>query len=214
MAEMRGEAPAVPPTDSADPPPTEGEPAPMEGRSATSTAASHSPSADSPTAAHQDSRGPTRGPNNPLTKKYLDLSGIDEATLPLPLKNRLRELRRIDVTEFPAGAAMLMRSVLEAAIKEHYGMKTGRDATGMLSAVMARVTADYGGERQLSHAISTVNRVGKTASTVPGTGEWFNLVTHSVNIDVGARQVQEAWRVTYPLVRFMLKPVAPTSPGS
>lgn len=153
-----------------------------------------------------------RGPNNPETKKNLDFSGIDETTLPLPLKHRVRELRRVDVTEFPAAAAMLMRSVLEAATKEHYGVKSGKEATGMLSTVMTRVTTDYGKDGHLAHAISTINRIGKGASTTPGTGEWFNLVTHSVSIDVNAKQVHGAWRVVFPLVRFLLKPPQSSAP--
>lgn len=147
---------------------------------------------------------PRRGLNNPETKKNLDFSGIDETPLPLPLKHRVRELRRIDVVDFPAAAVMLIRSVLEAAIKEHYGVKSGKEATGMLSSVMTRVTADYGKNGQLAHAISTINRTGKGTSTTPGTGEWFNLVTHSVNVDVNAKQVHEAWRIAFPLVRFLL----------
>lgn len=158
-----------------------------------------------------DDQASRRGPNNPETKRNLDFSGIDETPLPLPLKHRVRELRRVDVTEFPAAAAMLMRSVLEAAIKEHYGVKSGKEATGMLSAVMTRVTADYGKDGHLAHAISTINRTGKGASTTPGTGEWFNLVTHSVNLDVNAKQVHESWRVAFPLVRFLLQ--RPSSPA-
>lgn len=152
-----------------------------------------------------------RGPNNPETKRNLDFAGIDENSLPLPLKHRVRELRRVDVVEFPAGAAMLMRSVIESAIKEHYGAKDGPEATGMLSTVMTRVTSDYGKDGQLAHAISTINRIGKGASTSAGTGEWFNLVSHSVNIDVNGKQVHEAWRVVHPLVRFLLQRAQPTT---
>ncbi|MEZ4553310.1 MAG: hypothetical protein R3B59_05315 [Dehalococcoidia bacterium] len=148
---------------------------------------------------------PRRGPNDPGTKTRLDFSGIDEEPLPLPLKHRVRELRRIDVFEFPAAAVMLMRSVIEAAIKEHYDTKTGPAATGMLSEVMVRVTADYGHNGPLANAISTINRTSRRASATPGTGEWFNLVTHSVNVDVQGAQVHDAWRVVQPLVRFLLR---------
>lgn len=155
-----------------------------------------------------------RGPNSPDTKRNLDFTGIDETSLPLPLKHRVRELRRIDVIDFPAAAAMLIRSVIEAAIKEHYGIKTGQEATGMLSAVMSRVTSDYGKDGHLAHAISTINRTGRGASTTAGTGEWFNLVTHSVNIDVNPAQVHEAWRVVFPLVRFLFQRPQSTSQDS
>jgi len=162
---------------------------------------------ESPAAADGEQKG--RGPNKPETKKYLDLSGIDESQLPLPLKHRIRELRRIDLVDFPAAAAMLTRSVLEAAIKEHYGIKSGPAATGTLGTVMTRVTNDYGQDGQLAHAISTINRTKKGASTTPGTGEWFNLVAHSVNIDVTAQQVHQAWRVVFPLLRFLLQHLTP-----
>lgn len=170
---------------------------------------------DEPTPPTQQPQHPTpRGPNSPDTKRNLDFTGINETSLPLPLKHRVRELRRIDVIDFPAAAAMLTRSVIEAAIKEHYGIKTGQEATGMLSTVMTRVTSDYGKDGQLAHAISTINRTGKGVSTTAGTGEWFNLVTHSVNIDVNPKQVHEAWRVVFPLVRFLLQRPKSTSQGS
>jgi hypothetical protein len=152
----------------------------------------------------EQGQGSRRGPNNPQTKKYLDFSTIDETHLPLPLKHRIRELRRIDVTDFPAAAAMLMRSLIEAATKEHYGFGSGKGETRMLKAVMTKVTEDYGMDGKLAHAISTINRTGRGSSTTPGTGEWFNLISHSVDIDVDARQVHEAWRVVFPLIRFLL----------
>ncbi|BCN51260.1 hypothetical protein RE9416_45610 [Prescottella equi] len=151
---------------------------------------------------------PSRGPNNPETKATLDFSGFDEESLPVPLKHRVRELRRIRVYDFPAAAAMLMRSVLEAAIKEHYGIKYGPEVSGTLGKVMEKVTSDYASNGTLSHAISTINHTKKGASTKPGTGEWFNLVAHSVNIDADGTQVHQAWRVVLPLVRFLLQPSA------
>ncbi|ADB29505.1 hypothetical protein Kfla_0381 [Kribbella flavida DSM 17836] len=163
------------------------------------------PSGEPGSAAAAGDQTSRRGPNSPETKKTLDFAGIDEEPLPLPLKHRVRELRRIEVAQFPAAAAMLMRSVLESAIKEHYGVKGGPAATGMLSDVMVRITSDYNQDKQFANAISTINRKGRGASTVPGSGEWFNMVSHSVNIDVNGRQVHEAWRVVFPLVRFLLK---------
>lgn len=180
------------------------------GSRSTDSKAESAKNGDSSTRDSRSSRGEQedvsrRGPNNPETKRNVDCSGIDESMIPLTLKHRIRELRRIDVVEFPAAATMLIRSVLEAVIKEHYGIKQGSQATGALSDVMARVTGDYGKNGQLAHAISTVNRTNRGASTVPGTGEWFNLVIHSVNIGVDAKQVHEAWRVVFPLVRFLLQ---------
>ncbi|WP_133150824.1 hypothetical protein [Frankia canadensis] len=164
------------------------------------------PAAKSQPADTSDSNSPRRGPNSPETRRTLDFSGIEEEHLPLPLKHRLRELRRVDVVEFPAAATMLMRSVLEASIKEHYGLKHGPAATGTLGDVMKTITADYEKVGHLSHAIATVNSTKKGASTTPGTGMWFNLVAHSVHIDVDSRQVHQAWRLVFPLVRFLLMP--------
>lgn len=145
-----------------------------------------------------------RGPNDPLLRVNIQLTGIDEFAHPLTMQRRLRELRRINVTEFPAAAAMLMRSVLEAAIKEHYGQSNGIDAVGELGTVIRQVKTDYHRNGQLSNAINNVTRFGNEATHVPGTGRWFNMITHSVNVDVKGQQVQQAWLVVLPLVRFLL----------
>lgn len=157
-----------------------------------------------------------RGPTNPELLVNLVTTGVDERTLPANLRYRWRELRRINVVDFPASATMLMRSVVEASVKEHFGMGNGIDVTGMLSQVMVRVTSEYGSNGQLAHSIATINRGKKDASTVPGTGQWFNVVAHSVNTDVTGQQVHQAWKVVFPLVRFLLTqqppPPAPTRP--
>lgn len=146
----------------------------------------------------------SRGQNSPESKKYLDWSGINEAQLPVPLKHRVRELRRIEVAELPAASVILMRTVLEAVIKEHYTLTGPPEVTGALSDVMERVTSDYGNERLLSNAIGMVNRVKNRDHAVVGTGAWFNFVTHSVNVTVKADHVHDAWRTISPLVRFLL----------
>lgn len=208
LNEMRGASPVIEGTADDDTPIGEDDSSPAPEDHDSPPTGSDNPTPPTP-------QPPTpRGPNSPDTKRYLDFTGIDETSLPLPLKHRVRELRRIDVIDFPAAAAMLTRSVIEAAIKEHYGIKAGQEVTGMLSTVMTRVTSDYGKDGQLAHAISTINRTSKGASTTAGTGEWFNLVTHSVNIDVNPKQVHEAWRVVFPLVRFLLQRPQPPSQDS
>lgn len=169
------------------------------------------PQTNEPPAPLSDPRGAPRleesaprGPNAPETKSNLSTAGIPESSLALPLQHRLRELRRISATDFPAATAMLVRSVVEASIKEHYGLANGIDVSGTLGDVMTRVTSDYKENGQLANAISTLNRTKKNASDVPGSGQWFNLVSHSVNIDATGADVHKAWRVVYPLVRFML----------
>ncbi|TQL48744.1 hypothetical protein FB562_1845 [Homoserinimonas aerilata] len=161
-----------------------------------------------------------RGPSLPELRVYLNTQGVDERNLPTTLQHRWRELRLINVRDFPAAATMLMRSLIEASIKEHFGLGNGVELTGMLGQVMARVTKDYKENGQLAYAISTLNRVKRDASTVPGSGQWFNLVSHSVNVDVTGREVHQAWTVVFPLVRFMLTeqrspaPVRPQPAGT
>ncbi|WIB66976.1 hypothetical protein DEI93_13580 [Curtobacterium sp. MCBD17_035] len=152
-----------------------------------------------------DTDGDTRrAPNDPSTRVHLNLAGIDYAGQPLTMLRRLRELSRIHVYDFPAAATMLIRSVLEAAIKEHYGRSNGIDVTGELGRVMGRVRNDYQGNGQLANAISAISQKSSDAANVPGTERWFNMVSHSVNVDVNGRQVHEAWLVVLPLVRFLL----------
>ncbi|OUD90640.1 hypothetical protein CMMCAS08_11125 [Clavibacter michiganensis subsp. michiganensis] len=158
-----------------------------------------------------DGEGNRRGPNDPLTRSTIALTGIDELAQPVTMQRRLRELRRINVNDFPAAAAMLMRSVLEAAIKEHYGQSNGIDVTGELGQVMRQVRTDYQRNGQLANAVNLVSQFGNDATHVPGTGRWFNMITHSVNVDVNGRQVQEAWLVVLPLVRFLLLEPSRTS---
>lgn len=152
-----------------------------------------------------------RGPAHPDLLVNLNTLGIDERSLSTTLRHRWRELRKINVMEFPAAATMLMRSVVEASVKEHFGLGNGIEVTGMLSQVMVRVTAEYRTNGQLAHAIATLNRGKNDASTVPGSGRWFNLVAHSVNTDVTGQQVHQAWRVVFPLVRFLLTEQPPAS---
>lgn len=152
-----------------------------------------------------------RGPTHPDLLVNLNTAGIDERQLPTTLRHRWRELRKINVMDFPAATTMVIRSVLEASIKEHFGLGNGIEVTGMLSQVMVRVTAEYQSNGQLAHAIATLNRVKNDASTVPGSGRWFNLVAHSVNTDVTGQQVHQAWRLVFPLVRFLLTERPPIS---
>lgn len=158
---------------------------------------------DDPQGMDADGAG-RRGPNDPLSKVYIQLTGIDELAQPITMQRRLRELRQIQIYQFPAAAAMLIRSILEAAIKEHFGGSNGIDAVGELSDVMRLVANHYRKNGQLANAINKVTRFGHDQANVPGTGRWFNTITHSVNVDVNGRQVQEAWLVVLPLVRFML----------
>lgn len=164
---------------------------------------------DDPYQEHDEDQEPPngqrgRGPSRPDLLVNLNMAGVEERTLPTTLQHRWRELRLINVRDFPAAATMLMRSLVEASIKEHFGLGNGIEVTGTLGEVMVRVTSDYRANGQLAHAISTLNRSKREASTVPGSGQWFNLVSHSVNADVTGPQVHQAWKVVFPLVRFML----------
>lgn len=145
-----------------------------------------------------------RGPINPDLKTKIDLMGINQDVQPVPMKHRLKELREIHVPTFPASTVMLMRSVLEAAIKEHFGGSNGITVTGTLSDVMKPVEAAYKKNGQLAGAINTIQRYGRDQTTAPGTGAWFNSISHSVQTPVTGVEVQRAWRIILPLVRFLL----------
>ncbi len=167
---------------------------------------------DGPSASREDGSardgtqaGSRRGPNSPETRTTLDMTGIDEQLLAVTLKYRVRELRRINVIDLSAAAALLLRTVIEAAIKEHYAVPVGVAMRRQLSDVMADVTRDYGSTGSLSHAISTINRTGRGAEQVPGSGEWFNRIAHTVDMPVDGPAVHKAWRAVYPLVRYLLE---------
>lgn len=142
-----------------------------------------------------------RGPNHPHTKPTLDLSAIDYASASVNLKLRYLELRAINVDQFPAAAAMLLRSVLECTIKFHYEASPS-PVTGELSRLIPRIVKDYGHIKALKSSINTVNSGnGQT----PGSIQWFNVVSHSADVVVQPNDVRIAWQLVNPLIRHLLR---------
>jgi len=142
-----------------------------------------------------------RGPNHPHTKKALDLSGLDYDSVPVNLKVRYFELRRINIEEFPLATAMLLRSVLESTIKFHFE-KSGNPVSGSLDRVLPEVRKKYGNIRWLRSAIERA----QSGLNEPGSKSWFNLISHSADAVVKAEHVREAWAQLNPLIRHLLRP--------
>ena len=76
---------------------------------------------------------------------------------------------------------MLMRSVLEASIKEHYTITTDPKVSGTLGDVMKKVTSDYNTDGTLSHAISTINRPSEVPAQLRALANGSTL-WHTVSI--------------------------------
>lgn len=157
----------------------------------------------------QSAVGPgSRGPNHPHTKDRLDLSGLDYESAAINLKLRYFELRAISLSGFPVAAAMLLRSVLEATIKEHFD-QTPTPATGLLSEVFKHVVATYGKDKSLQ---SKINVIQSGNAQKRGSIQWFNLIAHSAGDTVKAEDVRDAWTTVNPLLKRLLRP--PMQSGS
>ncbi|WHP16618.1 hypothetical protein [Cellulomonas sp. ES6] len=147
----------------------------------------------------------SRGSNHPDTKKTLSLSGLDFAThASRNLQLRYHELRKLDLTQVPAAAAMLLRSVLETTIKFHFE-STSTPAEGQLQVVFKRVAETYGKHKPLQHSIARIQSAG---SNVPGSVTWFNIASHSAELVVDAQQVRDAYSLIEPVLRRLLQPPA------
>lgn len=143
----------------------------------------------------------TRGPNHPGTKDTLDLSGLNYTALPVNLKERYFELRKINVKELPAATGMLLRSVLETTIKHHFA-QSGAPRSGDLSDVFKLVVASYGSVKALKAPISIISSGGVSKE---GSLQWFNVLTHSADIVVTPDNVRNAWKTVNPVIRRLLE---------
>lgn len=145
-----------------------------------------------------------RGPNHPNTKS-LSLAGLDYGSgASHNLQLRYQELRKIDLKETPAAAAMLLRSVLETTIKFHFE-GTSTPATGALDDSFKLVVTAYGKQKALQHSIARIRNGGTTA---PGSVQWFNVASHSAELVVDAQQVRDAYSLLEPVLRRLLRPAA------
>ncbi|MGL4177537.1 MAG: hypothetical protein ACRCSN_15835 [Dermatophilaceae bacterium] len=144
-----------------------------------------------------------RGPNHPDTRNRLSLSGLDYTTgTPENLQLRYQELRRIDISQTPVAAALLLRSALETTIKFHFEGAT-TPASGELTAVMKVVSEAYGNDKALRNAI---NQIQSGGAEKPGSVQWHNLASHSADLVVKPQDVRDAYRLAENLLRHLLRP--------
>lgn len=116
--------------------------------------------------------------------------------------------KKISLSTFPISSAILMRSVLETAIKVHFE-DSATPVTGELNAIFNEVVKVYGSEKALR---STINTIKSGNAQKHGSIQWFNLITHSADASVTAEDVRQAWKTVSPLLRRLLRP--PTQPVS
>jgi hypothetical protein len=149
----------------------------------------------------------TRGSNLQSTQATLDVTGIyDEGVLTGNFKDRLRELRSIDVQRYPASSSMLLRSVVEEAVRDHYRRKRKPfPHKARLESMVQRMQHDYNSEGEVVRAVNRLRL--PAADQKVGSLDWFNTISHTVDVTVVGKDVHEAWGELQSLVRFMLRPL-------
>jgi len=149
----------------------------------------------------------TRGPNHPDTKKTLPLTGLDYTThTSVNLQSRYQELRKMNIQETPAAAAMMLRSVLETTIKYHFE-STATPAVGELKPSVGVLVGAYGSDKPLK---ASIGKIQSGNASTPGSVQWFNLVCHSADTVVTAKDVRDAFKVLEPVLRRLLRPAGVT----
>ncbi|NUR97927.1 MAG: hypothetical protein HOV67_22060 [Kribbellaceae bacterium] len=152
------------------------------------------------------SSGSPRGPNHPMTKDKLQLGDLDYNThTSINLQRRYQELRKLSLNETPAAAAMMLRSVFETTIKLHFE-PTKTSAVGQLAEVFKVVASTYGSSKALRH---TINAISSGGTDKQGSIQWFNVLVHSVDIDVQREDVHKALALISPVLRLLLRPADP-----
>lgn len=167
------------------------------------------PGAPASTTAPADTGGSgSRGPNSPDTQDKLSMNGLDQMPVPEAFAKRLHELRTISLKNHPTAATMLLRSVIEAAIKEHFAQRN-ETVNGELGRAIDPLFRDYARERSISHAVHLL-KGGRGMG--PGSLTWFNSAAHSMHVTIPLAEIHQAWREMFPLLRFLLQPPAPATP--
>jgi hypothetical protein len=146
--------------------------------------------------------GIARGPNHPDTKDSLQTSGLDYGKAPVNLQRRFQELRKLSLSATPAATAMLLRSLLETTIKTHFETG-GKSVNGELKECFKSVKSVYGSQKALKYPINLIESGG---TDKPGSIQWFNVLAHSVDIQVGADDVRTAYSNLEPVLRRLLQP--------
>lgn len=165
--------------------------------------------APAPTTAPADTGSSgSRGPNSPDTQDKLSMNGLDQMPVPEAFAKRLHELRTISLKNHPTAATMLLRAVIEAAIKEHFAQRN-ETVNGELGRAIDPLFRDYAKERSISHAVHLL-KGGRGMG--PGSLTWFNSAAHSMHVTIPLAEIHQAWREMFPLLRFLLQPPAPATP--
>lgn len=146
-----------------------------------------------------------RGPNHPDTRKGLHIGGLPLDEIPSNLVKRYLELRKIDLAETPAAAAMLLRSVLEATIKWHFSSSSTL-VSGELGSVFPAVVTSYGKRRAHKDVINTIS---SGAVAKPGSLKWFNAAAHNPNFPIIDHDVRQAYSLVESVLSLLLKPHSP-----
>jgi hypothetical protein len=159
-----------------------------------------------PPAAPTGPGGSTRGPNHPDTHDKLSLEGVDLIPVPEAFHARLYELRTISLKNHPVAATMLLRSVIESAVKEHFAQRN-QTVTGELGRAVDALSKAYGATRPVDGPIALLKNA---RGSKPGSLNWFNGPTHSMHVSVTPAEIHQAWRELLPLLRFLLqRPATP-----
>lgn len=167
------------------------------------------PGTPASTTAPANTGGPgSRGPNSPDTQDKLSMNGLDHMPVPEAFAKRLHELRTISLKNHPTATTMLLRSVIEAAIKEHFAQRN-ETVNGELGRAIDPLFRDYAKERSISHAVHLL-KGGRGIG--PGSLTWFNSAAHSMHVTIPVAEIHQAWREMFPLLRFLLRPPAPATP--
>ena len=141
-----------------------------------------------------------RGPDRPDTKNKLDLTGLSYDRVPVNLKERYIELRRLSLSDFPITTAILLRSILETTVKLHLESED-LSPSGALREVLKQLADAYPKDRALK---TSLNPISSGNDQKPGSVQWFNLVAHSPDKPVSSGDVREAWKLVEPLLRRLL----------
>lgn len=142
----------------------------------------------------------SRGPNRPETKDKLDLSGLDYNNVPVNLKDRYIELRKLSLKEFPTTTAILLRSILETTVKHYLDVKK-ISSTGALKHVLATLGKTEAKNKAL---MASFRLIDSGDAQTPGSVGWFNMVAHSADKPVCKEDVHKAWKLVAPLLKRLL----------
>lgn len=148
-----------------------------------------------------------RPPNNPDAAAKLNMSGINYSHAAPGIHTRLRELARIEVTKFPVAAVLLLRSILESSVKDHYAQRQ-LTVSGELGPVAQELRKTYGQKKAVNRQVLLLS--GQISRGDVASLEWFNTVSHNSSMKVDGPAVHHAWQEMMPLVRFLLIPASTT----